>query len=141
MSRGHTDVGLLDTRGEVTGRLEDEWRDPRHALRVLLRMAAQGGVKAPASRYGRARSFAEGDGTPAVGFAPDRARGAPSRLRDGNGGEERARVRVLGAVDHVLGFSDFDDAAEVHDRDPVADVLDDAQIVSDEQVCDAEPVL
>ncbi len=36
---------------------------------------------------------------------------------------------------------DFDDLAEIHDRDAVADVLDDGEVVRDEEVGEAEFVL
>ena len=36
---------------------------------------------------------------------------------------------------------DLDDAAEVHHRDPVADMADDREVVGDEQVGQAETIL
>ena len=46
------------------------------------------------------------------------------------------RVRV-----DLLGGPDLDDLAEVHDRDPVGDVADDAEVVGDEDVGEPELVL
>ena len=34
----------------------------------------------------------------------------------------------------IVGIRQFDDTPEIHDRDAVADVLDDGQIVCDEDV-------
>jgi hypothetical protein len=52
--------------------------------------------------------------------------GNRDRRQQGLGvGMERVRIQSL-------PFGDLDDAPEVHDRNPVADVLDDCKIVSDE---------
>ncbi len=42
------------------------------------------------------------------------------------------------AVPQLLDWRHLDDLAEVHDRDPVADVPDDRQVVRDEDVGEAE---
>jgi hypothetical protein len=47
-------------------------------------------------------------------------------------GEQRGRVRVLRPGEDRRGGGELDDPAEVHDRDPVGDVPDDRQLVSDE---------
>ena len=62
------------------------------------------------------------------------------RVGHGHGRQQRPRVRVAGRRVQRVGRPDLDDLAEVHDRDPVADVLDDRQVVGDEQVRQAEPL-
>src|SRR5688572_14164761 len=44
-------------------------------------------------------------------------------------------------MNDLLRLADLDDAPEVHDRDAIADVLYHAEIVRDEQVCQAELLL
>src|SRR5262245_14584022 len=47
------------------------------------------------------------------------------------GGEQRLGVVVLGRAEHLLGGAVLDDAALAHDRDVVADLRGDAQVVGD----------
>src|SRR5581483_2300378 len=60
------------------------------------------------------------------------------RRRDGVG--EDARVRMARRVEHVEPVPRLDDPAEVHDRDPVADLPDHPQVVADEHVREVEPL-
>ena len=46
-------------------------------------------------------------------------------------------VRMVGSVEDLLGRTELHDAAEVHDRDPVAEVTHHAEVVGDEQVTGA----
>ena len=55
-----------------------------------------------------------------------------ARHRDG--GKERLRVRVQRIGIEPLLWRNLDDLAEVHDRNPVADVADDGEIVRDEKI-------
>ena len=52
----------------------------------------------------------------------------------GTADEQRAGVGVAGVLVQVLGVRDLDDLAEVHHRDPVADVAHHRQVVRDEHV-------
>ena len=63
------------------------------------------------------------------------------RVGDRDGRQERDRVRVERLVVELARRGDLDDPAEVHDRDPVADVADDREVVGDEQVGQAESLL
>ena len=65
-------------------------------------------------------------------------RGAQVGVGHRDGLHEGRGVRVLGAVEQRLGRRQFHQLADVHDRHAVADVLDDAQIVRDEQVREVE---
>ena len=47
-------------------------------------------------------------------------------------GDQRLRVGVLGALDHVDGRALLDDPPQVHDRDPVAERPGEAEVVGDE---------
>lgn len=49
-------------------------------------------------------------------------------------GEQRARVRVIGAAEDFFGRSGFDNAAQIHDQHSVGEMLDDAKVVTDEQI-------
>ena len=64
-----------------------------------------------------------------------------TRVRLGNGREQGAGIRVLGIAAEGAAVRDFHDATEVHDRDAVGDMLDDAQVVRDEEEGKAEPAL
>ena len=62
----------------------------------------------------------------------------PPRVRAGHRGQQRDRVGVhRGVVDRVP-LAELDDLAEVHDRDPVADVAHHRQVVGDEDVGEVE---
>jgi|TARA_B100000678_G_scaffold287240_1_gene293455 hypothetical protein len=49
-------------------------------------------------------------------------------------GEERTRIRVLRILEEGSGLCHLDDPTEVHDRDPVGDLLDGTQVMADEQI-------
>src|SRR5215470_1292192 len=66
---------------------------------------------------------------------------ARPRIRLGHRGQERRRVRVLGRGEDLLGLAELDDAADVHHRDTVTDVADDAQVVRDEEIGQSELLL
>ena len=48
---------------------------------------------------------------------------------------------MFGCVADLVGITNFDEAALVHDTDPVAHVADDADIVADEDIGEAEFIL
>ena len=91
---------------------------------------AAGVEPAALGRVDRARHVAGEDDPPALALE--------HRVRDRHGGQERAGVRVSGRGIHEVGRPDLDDLAEIHHRDPVADVLDDRKVVGDEQVRQSE---
>ncbi len=87
---------------------------------------------------------------PAARRRPDRARDValeddalPALLGIGDGDrrQQRLRVRVERRLEHRDPVGHLGDAADVHDRHPVADVLDDAHVVGDEQVGQVELAL
>jgi hypothetical protein len=49
-------------------------------------------------------------------------------------GQERSRIRVLRGFVDGLHRATLDDVAEIHHQDPVADELDDVEIMRDEQI-------
>ena len=53
-------------------------------------------------------------------------------------GEQGFRVRVQGLGEHRLRRSKLDDLAQIHDCDPVADMLDNAQVMRDEKIREPE---
>ena len=55
-----------------------------------------------------------------------------ARVRDRDHGEERTRVGVRRIPEERVSVGKLDDAAEIHDRDAVAHVPNDAEIVADE---------
>ena len=67
----------------------------------------------------------------------------PRRRRIGLrlGGEQRARVRMLGRGEHALDLALLDDLAALHHADSVGELAHDAEIVGDEQHRHAEPRL
>ena len=107
-----------------------------HQLRVVhpaavLRVQATRVEPAPRRRVDRA------------GHVPrqDNALPPQPRMRDGHRREQCFGVRVLRIGEQLIGHRDLDDPAQVHDRDPVADVLDHRQVVGDEQVGQPELLL
>ena len=87
---------------------------------------------------------------PAAGRRRDRRRhvagyqlAAPPRrwVGDGHGIEQRPRVRMPGRGEQRVGGGDLDDAPEIHHRDPVGDVLDDAEVVGNDDVGEVELAL
>ena len=60
---------------------------------------------------------------------------------DRGGGEQGLSVRVKGSAKDRLGRAQFDDLAQVHHSDAVADVLHYAQIVRDEEVSETKLTL
>ena len=54
---------------------------------------------------------------------------------------QRLGVGVLGRLEQLAAVGQLGHLAQVHDRDPVADVLDHAHVVGDEQVRQAELAL
>src|SRR5437764_327138 len=55
------------------------------------------------------------------------------RVGDRDGRQERLRVRMQWMLVEVDAVGELDDLAQVHDRDPVADVPHDREVVGDEQ--------
>ena len=64
-----------------------------------------------------------------------------ARVRVGDGPQQRLRVGVAGVGEDLLGRADLDDPAEVHDRDPVAEVLRAGEVVGDVDVGEPEVLL
>src|SRR5882757_1331386 len=62
-------------------------------------------------------------------------------LRDRRSREQRTRVGMPGIAEDALRRSDLDDAAQIHHRDTVGDVLDDLQVVADEEIGQVQPAL
>ena len=79
-------------------------------------------------------------GLAGLGISPSSRIRAPLLTVDvRHGREQRLGVRVVRAVEDGLGIAHLHDPAEVHDRDPVREVADDAEVVRDQQV--ARPAL
>ena len=70
-----------------------------------------------------------------------RRRDSIDRVGDRHRRQQRDRVGMERAGVQVVRRGQLDDPAEVHHRDPVADVADDRQVVGDEQVGQRELVL
>ena len=96
-------------------------------------VAAAGVEAASRGRCGRRRDVALEHDALALALA--------LRVRHRDRREERLGVGVLRALVHLVGRALFDDAAEVHHRDAVADVTDEREVVGDEEVGDAELLL
>ena len=67
--------------------------------------------------------------------------GAKARIRFGDRRQEGLGIGMFRKCEQFFGRRGLHDPADVHDRDPVADVLDDAQVVSDEEVGKPESFL
>ena len=63
------------------------------------------------------------------------------RIGDGHGGQQGDGVRVVRVLVQRVPVGNLDDLAEVHDPDLVGDVADHGQVVGDEHVGEAQPVL
>ena len=63
------------------------------------------------------------------------------RVGDRDRRHERLRVRVARVAEELLAVGQLDDAAQVHHRDAIADVLDHAHVVGDEEVGQPELAL
>ncbi len=137
---GDPDVGLERLLGEVArdgllAREDPQLRVDRPALLGLaepLVQPAAGVEPAARRRVDRARHVALEDDPAALALG--------DRIRHRDGGQEGAGVRMARRRVHLVRRPDLDDLAEVHHRDPVADVLDHRQVVGDEQVCQPEPL-
>ena len=110
------------TRGEVGGRGLLPCRRLRAAH--LDRVGTAGVEIAPARRSSGIRHL------PLQHDAPR----ACARVRLGNGGEERRRVRVLGSAEELVGRRQLHHAPDVHHGHAVADVSHDAQVVRHEEI-------
>ena len=56
------------------------------------------------------------------------------RLQPGNFRQECSSVRMIRVRENLFDRRLLDDPPEIHDDDPVRDVLDEAEIVTDEEV-------
>ena len=93
---------------------------PAHGLRILaprMEMTTR-------RRIGRVCYFA----------LKDDAVGAKARIRFGDRRQEGFGIGMLRKREQLFGRRGLHDSADVHYSDPVADVLDDAQVVSDEEI-------
>jgi hypothetical protein len=121
-------------RGDITrdemARLEPFQRGvPGGTQRHLLR--------APAAEPAPAREINRAGNLPAQlqSVSP------PPMDRPRSGREERARVRMLRVSEDLGGGPVFNDLAEIHHRDTLADMANDAEVVADEQIGQAQPGL
>ena len=69
------------------------------------------------------------------------SRHGPRRIRLRDGPQQRLGVRMLGIGVDRLGRTDLDDAAEIHDRDPVAEEARRREVVRDVEVRELEVAL
>ena len=111
------------------------WRDAAQ-LRPLAAAArvrdGTAGVEGAAPwRIERARHFAH----------DHHALVAQSRIGMRHRGQQQLRVGVSRPLGDLLGGAELDNAAEVHDGDPVAHVADQMEVMRDEQVGEAEAFL
>jgi hypothetical protein len=58
-----------------------------------------------------------------------------------NGRKQRLGVWMKGALEEVIGVRQLDDLTGVHNGNPISDMFDHSQIVSDEDVGKAETLL
>ena len=63
------------------------------------------------------------------------------RVGDGNGGDQCLSIRVQRILVETIPVRQFDNAAQIHHRDSVANMPDGGEIMRDEQVCQTELVL
>ena len=122
-------------RGPVTGASGggSSMHRRRSSSRELLVQPAAGAEPAAARRVRRARHLAaQHDALP---------RPLHRRVRDRHRRDQRLGVRVVRALEQRVAVRGLDDRAQVHHRDPVADVPDHRQVVGDEQVRQPEVVL
>ena len=61
-------------------------------------------------------------------------------LDPGHGRQQRHRVGVFRRAHDTLGGAHLDDAALVHDGDPVGEMSDDRDVVRDEEIGNAEAI-
>src|SRR6516162_7898130 len=71
----------------------------------------------------------------------DNALRAQARVGLRHGREQRLGIGVARPGVEIARRRDLDDLAHIHDRHPVADMLHDAEIMRDEEIGEAEPVL
>ncbi len=112
-------------------RLDQRAKVPRLPAADRGRLAAARMERAAERRVGRVRHLT------ARQVARYLAAGVGIRDR----AQQRLRVRVPGVGEDLLGRPDLDDPAEVHDRDPVAEVLRAGQVVGDVDVGQSEVLL
>ena len=96
----------------------------RFGLAALRGIGAAGVELAAGRRVGRGRD----------GALQHHALALDSRVRDGNGREQRLGVGVQRVGKNVVGLAVLHQIAQVHNADSVGDMLDDGQIVGDEKI-------
>ena len=96
----------------------------RFGLAALRGIGAAGVELAAGRRVGRGRD----------GALQHHALALDSRVRDGNGREQRLGVGVQRMAKNVVGLAVLHQIAQVHNADSVGDMLDDGQIVGDEKI-------
>src|SRR6185312_14223047 len=122
-------AGQLELPGEVAGRPVARARlRERRGLGAadVLRVGAARVERAAGRRVARVRHLA------LRAYAPAPAALARVGIEDGR--EERLGVGVLRARVDLRRLRQLDDAAEIHDGDPLAEVVDHAQVVGDHEV-------
>ena len=60
--------------------------------------------------------------------------GAKARTGFGDGGHQHLGIRMLRRREQLFGVRALHDPADIHHRDPLADMLDDAQVMGDEEI-------
>src|SRR5580704_14286165 len=109
--------------GRMRGPRRERLEARHHLAADVLRQGAARMKDASCRRIERARHL-----------ALDRAL-APSPLANARHGiEERARIGMRRMREDVLAACELDDAAEIKNRDPVGEVLDDTEIMADEEI-------
>src|SRR6185312_13467427 len=66
---------------------------------------------------------------------------AEIRIRRQHRLQQRARIGMRLRCEQAGAAALFDDAAEIHDRDAIGEMLHDSEIMADEEVSDAELAL
>src|SRR4051794_9440510 len=108
-------------------------------LGSALRVSASWGLIGGESGRGTTPGYPERSG--GAGGALAAARGALAWVRDRHRGQEFFRVGVARVLADLVGVAGLDDLALVHHRDAVGNVANDADVVRDEDVGQAEFVL
>src|SRR5262245_59381969 len=74
-------------------------------------------------------------------LAPDRTEFAirlDARIGYRLGGQKRLGIRMERIVEQLVAIRDYDDPAEIHDRDALAQMPNDREVVRDEQIRQTE---
>src|ERR1700730_9125030 len=139
-SGGHAWPEIAGWEGRLA--VDDDGRDSRMVMADIdqrrlgrraggLRQWAASDQPASIRRVDRAGDFAD----------ETQPRACDTPLGDRRRREQRARVGMLRSAEDTLRGADLDNAAQIHHRDTVGDVLDDLEIVADEEIGQIQPAL